>query len=296
MYYNKNSILYLDGKWVKTSEAMVDLFSQTMHYGNGVFEGIRAYSGNAGPNIFKARDHFERLFYSAKTLHIKINHTVEELIVAAYGLLEKNDLKNAYLRPMVYMDANMKLHTNGQSHFVMAAWDWPPYLGKKAMKVMVSSFEKPNPRSIPVDAKITGNYTNSIIATNEAKYNGYDEAVLLDHMGYVAEGPGQNIFYAKNDILYTPPVGNILPGITRATIIEYAQELGYKVVEELFRPEDMRGADVAFFTGTATEIANIASIDDMKFTKDWKETIAFELLQMYRHRVTYGEYNDFTLV
>lgn len=296
MYYNDNSILFLDGQWVKASEAKVDLFSQTMHYGNGVFEGIRSYAGAAGPNIFKAKEHFERLKYSAERMNIKITQSVDELVKVSYELLDRNGLTNAYIRPMVYLGANMKLLSCGEVHVMMAAWEWPPYLGDEALKVMISSFERPNPKSIPVDAKVSGNYTNSIMASNEAKRKGFDEALMLDSDGFVAEGSGQNFFFVKDDVIYTPPLGNILPGITRATIIEYAMELGYPVVERLFKPEEMKGAEVAFFTGTATEVASIASIDDMEFKADWKETVAYDLFLMYRQRVSNAELSDFTLV
>lgn len=296
MYYNENSMLYLDGKWVKASEAKIDMFGQTMHYGNGVFEGIRSYHGAAGPNIFKAKDHFERLKYSAEKMGIKFNQSVDELVKVSYELLERNGLGDAYIRPMVFLGANMKLVTCSEVHVMMAAWEWPPYLGDKALKVMISSVERPNPKSMPVDAKITGNYTNSIMATNEAKRNGYDEALLLDSDGYVAEGSGQNFFFVKDDVIYTPPLGNILPGITRATVIEYAMELGHPVVEKLFKPEEMKGAEAAFFTGTATEIASIRSIDDVQFTKDWKDTVVYDLFLMYRQRVTHGELSENTLV
>ncbi|MGL1887331.1 MAG: branched-chain amino acid transaminase [Reichenbachiella sp.] len=292
MYYNENSILYLDGKWVKASEAKIDLYSQTMHHGNGVFEGIRSYGSAAGPNIFKAKEHFERLKYSAERMSIKFPYDIDELVKIAYELIERNGADNAYIRPMLYLGANMKLITCSEVHLMMAAWEWPKYLGDEALKVMISSFQRPNPKSIPIDAKVTGNYTNSILATNEAKSKGFDEALLLDSEGYVSEGSGQNFFYVKDDVIYTPPLGNILPGITRSTIIEYAMELGYPVMEKLFEPEEMRGADVAFFTGTATEIASIASIDDMVFKKDWKETIAYELFQMYRSRVTNEELSN----
>ncbi|SHK27330.1 branched-chain amino acid aminotransferase [Reichenbachiella agariperforans] len=292
MYYNENSILYLDGQWLKASEAKVNLYSQTMHHGNGVFEGIRSYGSAAGPNIFKAKQHFERLKFSAERMAIKFPYSVDELVKISYELIEKNNLENAYIRPLIYLGANMKLITCGETHIMMATWEWPPYLGDESLKVMISSYQRPNPKSIPIEAKVTGNYTNSILATNEAKREGYDEALLLDSDGYVSEGSGQNFFFVKDGVIYTPPLGNILPGITRATIIEYAMELGYPVVEKLFVPEDMRGGEVAFFTGTATEVASISSIGDIEFKKDWKETVAYELFQMYRARVTNEELSE----
>lgn len=285
MYYNKESIIYLDGEWIKATEAKIDLFSQTLHYGSGVFEGIRAYDSSAGPNVFKPEAHYERLLYSAKKMGIAMTHTVNELVNLTYELLDKNNIADAYIRPLVFLGANMKLAETFDTHLMLAAWEWEPYSGDDPLRVMVSSFERPNPKSVPIDAKISGHYINSILATNEAKRHGYDEALLLDNNGYVAEGPGANFFFVKEGIIYTPALGNILPGITRATIIEYAMELGYPVVEKFFRVDEIVGAEAAFFTGTATEIASISSINDIKFETNWQETIAYELFLMYRQRV-----------
>lgn len=296
MYYDKNTIMYLDGEWVKSSDAKIDLFSQTLHYGSGVFEGMRSYTGAAGVNVFKAKEHYERMLHSCKRMNIEFTHSVDGLVNLTYELLDKNKMGNAYIRPLIYLGANMKLAATVETHFMIAAWEWAAYLGDKPLRVTVSSFQRPNPKSIPIDAKISGNYTNSILATNEAKRKGFDEALLLDSNGYVAEGPGANFFFIKDGIIYTPPLGNILPGITRATVIEYAMELGYPVVEKHFTVEEMRGAEIAFYTGTAAEIACISSIDDIEFVQDWKETIAYELFQMYRQRVTNSEFSDFTLV
>ena len=285
MYYNKESIIYLDGEWIKATEAKIDLFSQTLHYGSGVFEGIRAYDSSAGPNVFKPEAHYERLLYSAKKMGIGMTHTVNELVNLTYELLDKNNIADAYIRPLVFLGANMKLAETFDTHLMLAAWEWEPYSGDDPLRVIVSSFERPNPKSVPIDAKISGHYINSILATNEAKRHGYDEALLLDSNGYVAEGPGANFFFVKEGIIYTPALGNILPGITRATIIEYAMELGYPVVEKFFRVDEIVGAEAAFFTGTATEIASISSINDIKFETNWQETIAYELFLMYRQRV-----------
>ena len=292
MYYNKESVIYLDGEWIKAVDAKIDLFSQTLHYGSGVFEGIRAYDSSAGPSVFKAEAHYKRLLYSAKKMGINMTYSVNELLNLTYKLLDKNNLVNAYIRPLVFLGANMKLAKTFETHLMLAAWQWEPYSGDDPLRVMVSSYERPNPKSVPIDAKISGHYINSILATNEAKRHGYDEALLLDSHGYVAEGPGANFFFIKDGIIFTPSLGNILPGITRATIIEYAMELGYPVVEKLFGIDEIRGAEAAFFTGTATEIASINSIDDIKFEKNWQDTIAYELFLMYRQRVN----SNYTLV
>ena len=211
MYYNQDSIVFLDGKWIQASEAQASLYNQTMHYGNGVFEGIRAYQNADGCNVFKAKDHFERLHYSATKMHIDLPYSVEELIHISYELLDKNDLTDAYIRPLAYLGANMSLTPTDEVHVFMAAWKWEKYLGDKPLKVMVSSYQRPNPRSCHVEAKVVGHYTNSILATTEAKKLGYDEALLLDMHGNVAEGPGANFFVEKEGILYTPPAGNTSP-------------------------------------------------------------------------------------
>lgn len=292
MYYKENSIIYLDGEWVKATDAKVDLYSQTIHHGNGVFGGIRSYGSAAGPNIFKAREHFARLKRASEIMSIKFPWDADELVKLSYELLEKNGIENAYIRPLVFLGANMKLISCSESHLMLATWEWPPYLGYENQKVMISSYRRPSPRSVPIDAKINGIYTNSILATNEAKKKGFDEALLLDEDGYIAQGSGQNFFYVKEDMLITPPLGNVYPGITRATIIEYAMEMGYPVIEKLFKPKELKDADVAFFTGTATEIASIASVNDTVFKKNWKDTIAYELFQMYRSRVTNEELSE----
>ncbi len=296
MYYNQDSIVFLDGKWIQASEAQASLYNQTMHYGNGVFEGIRAYQNADGCNVFKAKDHFERLHYSATKMHIDLPYSVEELIHISYELLDKNDLTDAYIRPLAYLGANMSLTPTDEIHVFMAAWKWEKYLGDKPLKVMVSSYQRPNPRSCHVEAKVVGHYTNSILATTEAKKLGYDEALLLDMHGNVAEGPGANFFVEKEGILYTPPAGNILPGITRATVMELAKDLGIHVTEKHMTMEEVYSADNAFFAGTASEIAPIESINGEKFKGSWLDSAGHSLYLMYRQKVRYNEYQGLTIV
>ena len=296
MYFNRDSVLFLNGKWLKATDAMGNLFSQTLHYGNGAFDGLRAYETRTGPQIFKAKEHFERLHHSASKMYIKLDYTAEELTEIAYQLLDKNKLNNAYIRPLIYLGPNMELTKTKDVYLLMAAWEWEPYLGNDLLRVMVSSYQKPSPNAMPVDAKICGNYTNSILATMEAKSKGFDEALLLDSDGYVTEGPGANFFYEKDEVLYTPPEGNIFPGITRSTVISYALEMGYKVKEKNFTAEELVEADTAFFTGTAAEIAGIKSIGGHDFSMDWEDTVAYSLFLMYRQRVGNNEFRDFTLV
>ena len=296
MYYNEHTTIFLDGKWMKASEASTDLYAQTMHYGSGVFEGIRSYATADGARVFKAREHYERLLYSAEKMHIKLEYTVDQLVELTYQLLDRNGLQNAYIRPLVYLGANMSLQPTDEVHVMLCAWSWDRYLGDKLLRVVTSSYQRPNPKSCHVEAKVTGHYTNSILATTEAKQKGFDEALLLDMNGYVAEGPGANFFFEKDEKLFTAPLGNILAGITRQTVFELADELGIEVVEKHFTPEDVYDADGAFFTGTAAEVAGIESLDGNTFGLPWEETLGAVLSTAYLNRVQKLEYKNFELV
>ncbi len=282
MYYNNDTIIFLDDQWVKAKDGKTNLYSQTLHYGTGVFEGIRSYKTEIGTSIFKAKEHFERLHFSAEKMHIKLKYSVEELTALSYQLLEKNNLTDAYIRPLVYLGENMALLPTEEVHLMLCAWEWGRYLGDTQLKLMTSSFQRPNPKSCFVEAKISGHYTNSILATTEAKQNGFDEALLLDMNEKVAEGPAANFFYEKEGKLFTAPLGNILSGITRQTIFELAKELGFEVVEKFFTPQDVYKADGAFFTGTAAEVAAIGSLDNHSFNLPWEKTIGYQLAAAYQ--------------
>ena len=282
MYYNEKTIIFLDGKWIKASEANTDLYSQTLHYGTGVFEGIRSYNTPSGAAIFKAKEHYERLQYSAEKMHIPFDFSVDEMTAISYDLLKKNNLTDAYIRPLVYLGANMSLSFTDTSHFMLCAWEWGKLLGDKQLKLMTSSFQRPNPKSCFVEAKVTGHYTNSILASSEAKANGYDEALLLDMHHNVAEGPGANFFYEKDGILFTAPLGNILNGITRQTIFELGEQLGVSIIEKHFTKEAVYDADSAFFTGTAAEVAPIQSLDGHEFGLPWEDSWGSKLSSAYQ--------------
>ncbi len=292
MYYNDNTVLFLDGKWLSAKNAQTDLYSQTLHYGAGVFEGIRSYKTEVGAKIFKAKEHYERLHYSAEKMHIKLDYSVEELTQLSYELLRKNNLEDAYIRPLVYLGENMQLQPADKVHVMLCTWEWGRYLGNTQLKLMTSSFQRPNPKSCFVEAKVTGHYTNSILATTEAKQKGFDEALLLDMNNNVAEGSVANFFYENEGRLFTAPLGNILAGITRQTIFELAEELGIEIVEKFFKPEDVYEADGAFFTGTAAEVAGIDSLDKHEFKLPWKETIGYKLACAYKNRVQEKEIMD----
>lgn len=289
MYFNNDTIIFLDGEYVKAADAGVNLYNQTMHYGNGVFEGIRSYETEQGTKIFKAKEHYDRLHYSAEKMHIKLNYTVEELEQISYEVLKRNNLTDAYLRPLVYLGPNMSLQPVEEVHVVIMAWEWGKYLGDKMLRLGLSSFQRPNPKSCHVEAKVVGHYTNSILATTEAKHNGYDEALLTDMNGYIAEGPGANFFMEKDGKLFTAPLGNILAGITRATVIELAQKLNIPIEEKFFTPEDIKTADAAFFCGTAAEVIGIESLDDYTFPLNWKDSKGAIIQRNYMNLVLHKE-------
>ncbi|MFD2551116.1 branched-chain amino acid transaminase [Bizionia sediminis] len=281
MYYNNDTLIYLDGKFVKAHTASTDLYSQTLHYGYGVFEGIRAYATNNGTHVFKSKTHYERLKKSAELINIPFPFQVEELMQATETLLEKNNLSDAYIRPLVFCDPNMSLAKPNKVSIMICAWEWAAYLGNKQLRVMISSICRPHPRSVKIEAKACGHYINSILATNEAKDQGYDEALLLDSDGFVAEGPGANLFFEKDGMLFTPQLGNILPGITRATIFELARKLGIQVKEGLFTPNDLLAADSAFYCGTAAEVIGIKAINQDTFPLAWPNSLGKKLQDAY---------------
>lgn len=289
MYYNHNTLIYLDGKFVKANEASTDLYSQTLHYGYGVFEGIRAYSTEDGTQVFKAKEHYERLKNSAQLINIPFDYEVQELVNVTFELLKKNNLTDAYVRPLVFCDPNMTLARPNNVSIMICAWEWGAYLGDKQLRLTVSSFCRPHPRSIKIEAKVCGHYVNSILATNEAKDKGYDEALLLDSDGYLAEGPGANLFFEKDGVLYTPQLGNILPGITRATVLELAEEIGVEVKQGLYKPEELDSADSAFFCGTAAEVIGIESVDNTKFPMNWNDSLGKKLQEAYSQLVRKSE-------
>lgn len=285
-YYDSNTIIYLNGSFVKAADAAIDLYSQSLHYGYSVFEGIRSYKTSSGATkIFKPKEHYDRFKQSALAINMPYHWETPELIQITDALLEKNKLGDAYIRPLVYAPANMTFNANTESYLVIQAWEMAPFLGEKLLRVCTSSFQRPNPQAFHMRAKAAGHYVNSIIASQEAKAKGYDEALLLDMQGNVAEAPGANIFIEKDGTLYTPPAGYILPGITRATVLEIAGKLAIPCVEQHFTIEDIYQADAAFFCGTAAEVIGFESLDDHTFKKTWTDTLSRQIQLAYKNLV-----------
>ncbi len=257
---------------------------------------MRSYKNADGSNIYRAKDHYERLLNSAKELGLNINYTAEELVSISYKLLDTNQLQTAYIRPLIFTGPNMELTSDSDVHLFIGAWKWKKYLGYQPIDVMVSQFVKPVSKNNPIKGKIVGNYTYNIMASSQAKKLGYDEALMLDENNFISEGPAANFFYEKDGVLFTPTTKHALNGITRKSIIALAKEWGVEVVEKDITVEEVYKADHAFFTGTATEVTPIGTINGEKMSKTWEESAAYTLYMMYRQQVMHDEFLGLTIV
>jgi branched-chain amino acid aminotransferase len=242
--------------------------THTFHYGLGVFEGVRSYEAKDGSvNIFRLKEHTERLLESANITGIEVEYDYADLFDAQIQVVKKSNLKNAYIRPLLYIGSErLGLDIEGiDSHAMVTCWEWPSYFGEDALEkgidVMVSSFTRQFPNSLMTKSKISGGYVNGIMAHDQAKKNGYQEAILLDTNGFIAEGSGQNIFIVKDNVLLTPSLNCCLNGITRRSVIQFANDEGIEVVERNITRDELYTADEIFFCGTAVEITPIRSID-----------------------------------
>ncbi len=259
--------IWMDGKQVPWKEATVHVLTHTLHYGLGVFEGIRCYKGKSGTAIFRLKDHVERLLGSAHVMKMKIPYSVNEIEQAIIETVRINKLEEGYIRPIAFIGyGEMGLYVKENPiHLTIAAWPWGTYLGddgvKNGIRVCVSSMARHHVNVSMTRAKVTGYYVNSQLAKMEAKENGYDEAILLDTDGFVAEGPGENIFIVKRGVLQTTPLTSVLEGITRDTIIQLAHKQNIPFREERFTRDDLYLSDEAFFTGTAAEMTPIREVD-----------------------------------
>jgi branched-chain amino acid aminotransferase len=277
------SHIWMNGTLVPWDEAKVHVLTHALHYGDAVYEGIRCYNTARGPAPFRLADHMQRLDYSARSLQMPFQYSVQEMCDATMELLKKTGLPHGYIRPLVFYSYGvMGLNPrNSTVDTIIACWPWGAYIPVEAADIKVSSYIRIHPRSTVADAKISGNYVNSILAVLELRGTKYHEALFLDFEGNIAEGPGENFFCVKNGVLFTPPLGTILPGITRATIIELARSLGKEVHEKPLTLDDAFGADEAFFTGTAAEVTPIRSIDDRLIGSGAAGPISLQLKAAY---------------
>lgn len=284
-YYNQHTYIYLNGDLVKATDANTDLFGQSLHYGYGAFEGLRAYSTYHGTRIFKAEEHFARLQRSCEAIHLPYHWNNQALIKETYALLESNNLRAAYIRPLVFSGSNMHLTSAKDVNIMIAAWEWGPYLGQNLLRVCTSDVQRPHPKSFQIEAKVSGQYINAILASSHAIREGFDEALMLDHEGYLAQASSENLFIEKDAKLYTPPLGNIFPGITRQTVIEMCKELNIEVSEKKLTVQDVHEADSAFLCGTASEIIGIKEVDGIVYEEHWEHTIGASIQRKYKKLV-----------
>ncbi len=288
---DRDGVIWMDGELVPWREARVHVLTHTLHYGMGVFEGVRAYKTPGGTAIFRLRDHNERLFGSAKILGMTLPFDRDTLAAAQRTVVRENGLEEAYIRPMAYLGSEgMGLRAdNLRVHVIVAAWHWPSYLGEDSMKnglrVKTSSFTRHHVNITMCKAKANGNYTNSMLALSEALSAGYDEALLLDVEGYVAEGSGENFFLVHEGVLYTPELTSALNGITRKTILAFAGELGIEVRERRITRDEVYLADEAFLTGTAAEVTPIRELDGRIIGNGSRGALTEKLQSMYFDQV-----------
>lgn len=289
---DRDGVIWFDGELVPWREAQVHVLTHTLHYGLGVFEGVRAYETEKGPVIFRLQDHTDRLFRSAHILNMEIPFSKDEISEAQRQVIRENNLPQAYLRPMCfYGSEGMGLRAEGlKTHCIVAAWEWPTYMSEEAktdgIKVRTSSYTRHHVNITMCKAKANGNYINSMMALREALDSGCEEALLLDNEGYVAEGSGENIFLVRDGKLITPELTSCLEGITRDTIFEFAEELGLTVKERRITRDEVYIADEAFFTGTAAEVLPIQSLDGRKIGNGGRGPITEKLQTMYFDQVT----------
>ncbi len=293
-FADRDGVIWFDGKLVPWREAQTHVLTHTLHYGMGVFEGVRAYPSDNGSHIFRLHEHTDRLFRSAHILGMELPFSKDEIMAAHQQVIRQNNLEqaNTYLRPMCFYGSEaMGLRaTSLKVHCIVAAWEWPSYMSPQAaeegIKIRTSSFTRHHVNITMCKAKANGNYMNSMLALREAVDSGCEEALLLDNEGYVAEGSGENVFILKSDgILYTPELTSCLEGITRDTIIHFATELGIEVREKRITRDEVYIAEEAFFTGTAAEVVPIREHDGRIIGSGRRGPITAKLQQMYHDQV-----------
>jgi len=260
--------IWMNGKFVKWDDAKVHVLTHTLHYGTGVFEGIRCYKTDSGPAVFRLQEHVGRLFDSTHILQMEMPFTRQAVAEAILETIRVNKIEACYIRPIAFLGYGAMgiFPKENPVQVSIAVWPWGSYLGEEGLKngirVKISSFNRPHVNATMVRSKTTANYANSLLAKREALKDGYDEAMLLDTDGYVAEGSGENVFMVRKGVIKTPPLTSILEGITRDTIMQLAAERGMRLMEERFTRDELYVADEAFFTGTAAEITPIREVDN----------------------------------
>ncbi|WP_018232665.1 branched-chain amino acid transaminase [Thioalkalivibrio thiocyanodenitrificans] len=284
---DRDGLIWYDGEMVPWREATTHVLTHTLHYGMGVFEGVRAYQTDRGPAIFRLEEHTRRLFRSARILGMTIPFTEDQINEAQKGAVRENHLKSAYIRPMCfYGSEGMGLRAdNLKVHAIVAAWEWGAYLGaenmERGIRIKTSSFNRHHVNITMCKAKANGNYMNSMLALQEALSCGYDEALLLDVEGYVSEGSGENFFMIQDGVIYTPELTSALDGITRRTIVALAAEEGIEVREKRITRDEVYVADEAFFTGTAAEVTPIRELDCRPIGNGGRGPITERLQSLY---------------
>jgi branched-chain amino acid aminotransferase len=284
---HRDGLIWHNGSTVDWRDAQTHVLTHTLHYGMGVFEGVRAYKTDRGTAIFRLRDHTNRLFNSAHILAMKAPFDRETINEAHRTAVRENNLESAYIRPMFYYGPEgMGLRADNLNvHCIVAAWDWGSYLGEENMRngirIRVSSFTRHHVNVTMCRAKANGNYMNSMMALQEALRDGYDEALLLDAQGFVMEGSGENVFIVHDGVLYTPDLTSALDGITRRTVITLAREIGIEVVEKRITRDEVYIADEAFFTGTAAEVTPIREVDGRMIGRGTRGPITERLQSLY---------------
>lgn len=290
----KSDFIWMDGELIPFEAATVHVITPTLHYGVGVFEGIRCYNAIKGPAVFRLDDHLERFLDSIHILGINdFPYSLDEMRRAVYQTIQANNFTECYIRPLMYLQGPMGLNLDrSSSHLAIAAWEWGPYLGEQAQKngihMMVSSFTRLHPNISLTKAKLSGNYVNSMLVKTLALRSGYDEAVILDPEGFVSECTGENLFMLREGIVYTPPKATILEGITRDTILSLLFDMGVSVQEEMITRDQLYIADEVFITGTAAEVVGVRMIDFRKIGDGGVGPMTQTLSNEY-HKNSHGE-------
>ncbi|MCY4154915.1 MAG: branched-chain amino acid transaminase, partial [Gammaproteobacteria bacterium] len=288
---DRDGVIWFDGELVPWREANVHVLTHTLHYGVGVFEGMRAYATPRGAAIFRLHDHTRRMFSSAHILGMRLPYAFDEINEACVTVVRENGLSEAYIRPICfYGSEGMGLRANNLSvHVAVAAWEWGAYLGaeglEQGIRIRTSSFTRHHVNISMCKAKAVGHYINSILALHEALDCGYDEALLLDNEGYVAEGSGENIFIVRAGTLYTPDLTSALEGVTRDTILVFARELGLEVKEKRLTRDEVYIADEAFFTGSAAEVTPVVELDNRTIGSGRRGPVTSKLQTMFFDQV-----------